>query len=83
MGALPSPAGTALPYPRSFLGLLLAGFTLVALPLATAVVARALREHTPDRGIDLAPDPGPLGLQIHKCDHAATSDLTSTPARNT
>jgi len=28
---------TALPYPRSFLGLLLAGFTLVALPLAVAL----------------------------------------------
>ena len=41
MGALPSPAGTALPYPRSFLGLLLAGFTLVALPLAVGIASRA------------------------------------------
>lgn len=32
----PTPA-TALPYPRSFLGMLLAGFTLVALPLAIAL----------------------------------------------
>lgn len=41
MGAHPSPAGTALPYPRSFLGLLLAGFTLVALPLAGALAYSA------------------------------------------
>jgi len=41
MGAHPSHAGTALPYPRSFLGLLLAGFTLVALPLAGALAYSA------------------------------------------
>jgi two-component system, NtrC family, sensor histidine kinase GlrK len=41
MGANPSPAATALPYPRSFLGLLLAGFTLVALPLAGALAYSA------------------------------------------
>ena len=41
MGAHPFPAGTALPYPRSFLGLLLAGFTLVALPLAGALAYSA------------------------------------------
>ncbi len=41
MGAHPFPAGTALPYPRSFLGLLLAGFTLVALPLAAALAYSA------------------------------------------
>jgi len=41
MGANPSPAATALPYPRSFLGLLLAGFTLVVLPLAGALAYSA------------------------------------------
>ena len=41
MSANPSPAATALPYPRSFLGLLLAGFTLVALPLAGALAYSA------------------------------------------
>jgi two-component system sensor histidine kinase GlrK len=41
MSANPSPAATALPYPRSFLGLLLAGFTLVVLPLAGALAYSA------------------------------------------
>ncbi len=41
MRANPSLAATALPYPRSFLGLLLAGFTLVALPLAGALAYSA------------------------------------------
>jgi two-component system sensor histidine kinase GlrK len=41
MGANPSPAATALAYPRSFLGLLLAGFALVALPLAVALAYSA------------------------------------------
>ena len=41
MGVHPSHAGTGLPYPRSFLGLLLAGFTLVALPLAGALAYSA------------------------------------------
>jgi len=41
MSAEAPPAGTALPYPRSFLGLLLAGFTLVALPLIGALAYSA------------------------------------------
>jgi len=41
MSASGPPAGTALPYPRSFLGLLLAGFTLVALPLVGALAYSA------------------------------------------
>lgn len=41
MSAETSPAATALPYPRSFLGLLLAGFTLVALPLIGALAYSA------------------------------------------
>ncbi|MGA8005919.1 MAG: HAMP domain-containing sensor histidine kinase [Burkholderiales bacterium] len=41
MGANPSRAATALPYPRSFLGLLIAGFTLVTLPLAGALAYSA------------------------------------------
>ena len=41
MSAEASPASTALPYPRSFLGLLLAGFTLVALPLIGALAYSA------------------------------------------
>jgi two-component system sensor histidine kinase GlrK len=41
MSAEAPPAATALPYPRSFLGLLLAGFTLVALPLIGALAYSA------------------------------------------
>ncbi|MGE5129484.1 MAG: hypothetical protein ACM3IK_07630, partial [Sphingomonadaceae bacterium] len=41
MSATGPSAGTTLPYPRSFLGLLLAGFTLVALPLVGALAYSA------------------------------------------